>query len=936
MLILLLMNTVQYSGTVDKQTWLENNHLVPRFKIDRVFGNLENVNIEILGLNNLEDIDIPIKPLGYFTDFNFYLKLSKTKSVLDELKTSVNNIKVSKNGKDISTCVISNFMDQLIIIKTEMDRVLTRSKRDLPEHSKATRDATNIMGEFNMGRTSRVYQLYNEVLEKVKACRGYYIFHWLTAVKAICENARDININIVYNNAIDYEKGRIAFLKVAKACLNIDELGTTRGGTKRRDNHLLLPDTDACKRHKKNYDRPLTYDDSQNSNNDNNDNDNESELEDGQEVESELEEGEVDGREVDQDRLEDEIEREIENNRVIDSRVPIIPDQNLLQDLELDLQPSYQTEHFTTTLTSTVYATTVTTELTSTTYLETTTIPTYSFLIITGIETSTYTPTTTGKKITITPTKTATPVFITPTITGETTTLFPTFTETIFTVYPTKTGKTTTYYPTVTGDTITLFPTKIGTTITHSPTKTGTVTTIYPTITGPTYTYIPTTIGNIFTSFPTVHMPPTTTQQTHYLEPVFVTPPEVTVYAKTMTKGSTISYVTTITIPVTTKYESIVTLPSTTIFLSTSTVSVYTHFISTTTTTSTQIVYTYSTVTEHPSLELVNNNIIHSNTAPLRFDNIRKIDIKELLRKLYVEYKDNNIDYKQIEIWANRIESVSYDILNQLRFFFAQKDGVLKYNPFSKCSELNKNDYIIKQNDNLFVAKTEFNNWILYQSSTFCSEYCLKLRTTDYISDSFPPHELYPAFGYDNINSEIVRKDYAIIIEDLCLTDKVNNIQCVYERVARRKTTLLYDTIKRICPEESICSFHTDNDVFYANQMITKINFQTYYISNILKIIDKIENVAQEHNISQYLITGGFFMGNLLIFLMIVLIRVGWKRLKRNKKKIKALKTNYDDEIALDNINETKSLFNLNDQANSVRQTNQILLDMENIQSSNL
>ena len=66
----------------------------------------------------------------------------------------------------------------------------------------------------------------------------------------------------------------------------------------------------------------------------------------------------------------------------------------------------------------------------------------------------------------------------------------------------------------------------------------------------------------------------------------------------------------------------------------------------------------------------------------------------------------------------------------------------------------------------------------------------------------------------------------------MCLTDKVNNIQCVYERVTRRKTTLLYDNIKRICPEESICSFHTDNDVFYANQMITKNNFQTYYISN--------------------------------------------------------------------------------------------------------
>ena len=280
-------------------------------------------------------------------------------------------------------------------------------------------------------------------------------------------------------------------------------------------------------------------------------------------------------------------------------------------------------------------------------------------------------------------------------------------------------------------------------------------------------------------------------------------------------------------------------------------------------------------------------------------------------------------------MWAKRIEEVSIDIMNQIRLYKGQNNGVLIYNPFSDCASFDKDDIFVKYNTNLFVARKKYKDYIYYKPSTFCQEYCLSLQISDYVGNDFEPTALLPAFGYDSINNHIVIKDMMVISTDPCLKDNMNDPSCSYLRVPRVKTTLLYDSIKQICPPDDVCTYYKDNGEFFANQVVSSEQFTNYFLSNFIKVIDTIESIAEKHNTNQYLLTAGFFIGNMVLFALIYLLKNRYTTYKK-KKKINMLK------IGSTNPQEMQPLQCTEVPSSRYRnkEARKIILDMEKIASA--
>ena len=224
--ILLIMNLTQCS-LGSQRNFLETHHLNPRAKIGKVYGELEYINIDVQGLDEILNMGIPSdNKMGYFNNFDIIMSLASTKAIVNDLGESIEDIKVEKS-KDATSCIISNLIELLVQINDELDNLLldNRNKRALLEHQQASLDARKIMAEHKKGNVIRVNLMYNQVNDILKECRGYYIYHWLSTMKAMCTEINDIDVNrVVRNGAKDYEIARQTLIIVVNMCFQISEL----------------------------------------------------------------------------------------------------------------------------------------------------------------------------------------------------------------------------------------------------------------------------------------------------------------------------------------------------------------------------------------------------------------------------------------------------------------------------------------------------------------------------------------------------------------------------------------------------------------------------------------------------------------------------------------------------------------------------------------
>lgn len=864
-LILLLM--ASQGGGLSEKSFLEGNHLAPLFKVKNVFGGLENIKINVLGIEDLDNVGLPTDQIkGYLASFNFNLimQLKNTKNTIFELKNAIEEITVEKEDM-IFQCNISNLMELFNIIDLEIDEFIdskVRRKRTGSEHEQAAQDATSAMAAYKQKDQGKVNKIYNKVLDIINSCKGFYIFHYLNTLKSICDEASDLNIeNILINGFVNFDNARIAFNTMMKICLGVDELGTLRSGTKRQTELEL----EECKRHKENSAPPLAT---------NNDNDTENESDEEERESEDLGEGE--------DDLNNDLDLEDQDNDNYDNDFFINYD-NEDNDSNVNLEGSFSQDNDNNAVDRTEYLTTHTRDSTTsylTTYTESITyLTTHTFQ-----DTTTYLSTSTVNIKTV--------YFITDKRYSTTTTTFfetaeetltstPTFYADTYTSTPTKIAKVVTETPTVYDSTITYTPTE---TADHTVYITPTFTVTASTVTLPGHTVQFTFTARPTTVTPTIYLDTTTIQETLNLPPTTTRVTNTDYIWITDTLGTTTSYISTDIKLKTVSYESTETLLWTTTYLSTETLPVTTSYISTSTDISTTTVTIYESITVRPELTIINNNILPASTEQLKFNTVKELDLNKLLRKIYSQYSENNLPYKKIIEWANRIDKEAHDILNQLKLFKAQEDGILLYNPFANCRGMDRDTTLVKYNNNLFEAKKKYENFVYYIPPQFCDDYCLLLRSSAYAGDAFPPDRLFPAFGYSKTKNHIIIREREFESLDPCLTDKINSDECIYDRVNRDKVTLLLGKLQQKCPENEICSFKDDADNFVAGQMISSQDFKNYYLSNFVRLVDKIEAVSNDQAISQYLITGSFFGANLLIFLMIVLFRLGYRKLQRKKR----------------------------------------------------
>ena len=90
--------------------------------------------------------------------------------------------------------------------------------------------------------------------------------------------------------------------------------------------------------------------------------------------------------------------------------------------------------------------------------------------------------------------------------------------------------------------------------------------------------------------------------------------------------------------------------------------------------------------------------------------------------------------------------------------------------------------------------------------------------------------------------------------------------------------------VKQICPPDDVCTYYKDNGEFFANQVVSSEQFTNYFLSNFIKVIDTIESIAEKHNTNQYLLTAGFFIGNMVLFALIYLLKNRYTTYKKKKK----------------------------------------------------
>ena len=873
-ILLMMMLKTPPGGGLSVKDFLEGNSLAPKFKVKHVYGGLDNIGINILGLDDLENIGIPNDQIkGYLASFNFNLimNLKNTKDVIYELKQSMDEITVDKE-ENILQCGISNLMELFNIIDLEINEYIdsrNRKRRMLQEHELAAQDATGAMAAFKISDQGKVNEYYNKVLDVINSCKGYYIYHFILTLKTICADARDMDISsVLINGHVNFENARVSFNNIAKICLGIDELGPLRSGTKRQTEL----EEEECKRHKDNTTPPLAVND--NDSNTDSDNDEEGREDMGNDNDNEDRESSGEGGNSDNNLglgindLDNNIGLEEDNeSHVSDLQGSINEDfgDNILDRTE------YLTTH---TITDTTTYLTTHTESFTTKY---NTVFTDTIYFITdksySTEYETETKTITEDSYstvyeTVKTTVTSTPIFIADTITRTPTKIAAAVTST-----PTYFAPASTSTETHTAD------------YTHYITPTSTVTAEIVTIFGPTV-YLTSTSEVTIT--PTVNLPAITNQiviqSTIRLDPTTEQVTNTEHFTKTETVGTYTSYETTEQKLKTTVYDSTDYIPWTTSYLSTETISISTYYLSTSTEIKTSTVTMYESITVRPDLEITNNNILPATTAQLKFNQVKDISLNALLRKIYSQYSENNLPYMKIVNWAKRIEKEAHDILNQLKLFKAQSDGVLLYNPFAKCKGMDKDAVLIKYNNNLFVAKKKYNDFVYYKSPIFCMDYCLRLISPPYVGDTFPPGQLFPAFGYSATKNQIVIREKLVESLDPCLSDKVNSEDCEYERVDRKKVTLLLGNLKQKCPENDICTYKDEMENHVASQMITSQDFKNYYLSNFIKLVDKIETASTDQTKSQYIVTAVFFGANFLIFVMVILCRMGFKKLKRKKR----------------------------------------------------
>ena len=921
MLMILIM--IENSMEMDRKLFLENNHLAPIREVKVIYGGLKEISFDVLGMEDFSDIDLPTSQIqGYISSLslNLLMTLSNTKSNLKKLQDSMIDIKMKnniENEEKSADCKISNLMSLFLSIEQELQELIDlrkRKRRAETDFDSAARDATQVMADFRSSNTREVNKIYNKVLDILNTCKSFYIFHFLTILKGICPNAREVNLdNILVLGVMNYENARIIFNNMAYVCLDIPELGTTRGGTKRRIEFTC----EESKKHKLNTDPPTGNDDleydsdysenldsdrenniensddemtdndnvntergrneseNDNANNerendsDNNDTDNERER-DSEDNDTDIErerDSEDNGTESESDRdnenndtdieREDEYgdadnDRETNSGENLNGRVPIIPDHDLNGDIR-DLVGGIRENEIQSSLRDEddlqAY-----TKYSRTVYRD----------VLTKYDEIVFAPT-----FTFTPTFTAlTPSTHTPTVTAL---IASTTTPTVTALTP------SIYTPTVTAP--------------IASTTTPTVTALTPSIYTPTVTAL---IASTTTPTVTALTPSTTT-------PTFT--------ADTFTETPTVTALT----------------PHT--HTSTITSSVTRHLR---TKTDTRTIIEFSSVTMCPELNIINNQILPTNVIQLKFERIRRVDFKILIRTMFSEYSAGRLPQSKIALWARQIDKSTIDIMNQIKLFKAQNNGVLVYNPFVSCSKVKEDDILVKYNKKLFISTKTFNNLIQYQPPLFCSDYCLRLDIPNYVGSKFPPEDLKKAFGYNRAKDHIVRKDDIEYELDPCISDKTNDENCSYIRMARKESTLLYDNLKLVCPEDDVCNYRNDNDEFVANQIVSALDFLNFYLNNFTKVLDKIEAVASDQNSSQYFITGIFFAGNFGLFIIIMVVRYCVKMCiaKRQTKRIRKVRFQ-QDEIEL---NEIRPLNELNDEIEAGREiTNDILRHLQEI-----
>ena len=265
MLMILIM--IENSMEMDRKLFLENNHLAPIREVKIIYGGLKEISFDVFGMEDFSDIDLPTSQIqGYISSLslNLLMTLSNTKSNLKKLQDSMIDIKMKnniENEEKSADCKISNLMSLFLSIEQELQELIDlrkRKRRAETDFDSAARDATQVMADFRSSNTREVNKIYNKVLDILNTCKSFYIFHFLTILKGICPNAREVNLdNILVLGVMNYENARIIFNNMAYVCLDIPELGTTRGGTKRRIEFTC----EESKKHKLNTDPPTGNDD---------------------------------------------------------------------------------------------------------------------------------------------------------------------------------------------------------------------------------------------------------------------------------------------------------------------------------------------------------------------------------------------------------------------------------------------------------------------------------------------------------------------------------------------------------------------------------------------------------------------------------------------------------------------------------------------------